>query len=690
MYTISDVYKQENLVLSYQRLVTNPESTYKDFFRDTYSTYAMALDKNICFLRSKVKAGYLPATSIRTFMPKANGLSRMYTLLTIEDQIVYQAYANVIAEALFNISQIRNRYKKSVFGNLYAGKGSIFFYQKWQDSYKAYTKSIIKSYERGNKYIASFDLTACYDSINHRLLYDILTKKCRLSDNCAKSFVQLLEKWESADRMELGTGIPQGPQASGIIAESVLAEYDSFIEGLQKNLSFQYFRYVDDIRILAKDERTVQWVLFLLDIKSKELGLFPQSSKIVIHEITNIDEEIKRISKPLFDDEFDDDKNAKIAVKAIQKMLKEDPADLTTIKRYFRYVKQDSKSNKLAISAVRKYPNMIHSFAYYVKRYPRKVPQSICAYIEECCCDKTRQFAAGMLLESVIGNLTIRDSAHFCAMATDILKADRKNKFIVDDRYKLQLITLILLYGNQLTKQQRNIIADCSWWIKSKLMYQIARYDLDGKIGPNYIIESLQSSSSDIALAGAHYYLIEAKTEKLPAIRTLSPVAQNLLKQAGLIQRSQYSNSQIQRYLGEITETKISFGWKKKLGREHNQLERTLFVALGYWKTDLTAFVNLWDTMDDRICSLLTVAHPELGGYTFGKIGCIEKSKKFISYLPKFHKMCMEIHELRLSSHLSHAEIRRTQKYTGPIQQQKRKQIKRLIAEGISELVEYW
>ena len=78
----------------------------------------------------------------------------------------------------------------------------------------------------------------------------------------------------------------------------------------------------------------------LLDVKSKELGLFPQSSKIVIHEVTNIDNEIKRISKPLFDDEFDDEKNAEIAVKAIQKMLKDDPADLTTIKRYFRYVKR--------------------------------------------------------------------------------------------------------------------------------------------------------------------------------------------------------------------------------------------------------------------------------------------------------------------------------------------------------------
>lgn len=690
MYTISDVYKKENLFLSYQRLVTNPESIYKDFFRDTYSTYAMALEKNISFLQSKVKAGYLPSTSIRTFMPKANGLSRMYTLLTIEDQIVYQAYANVIAEALLNVSQIKNRYKKSVFGNLYSGKESIFFYQKWQDSYKAYTKSIIKSYERGNKYIASFDLTACYDSINHRLLYDILTKKCHLSDNCAKSFVQLLEKWESADRMELGTGIPQGPQASGIVAEAVLAEYDSFIEGLQKNLSFQYFRYVDDIRILAKDEKTVQWVLFLLDAKSKELGLFPQSSKIVIHEVTNIDNEIKRISKPLFDDEFDDEKNAEIAVKAIQKMLKDDPADLTTIKRYFRYVKQDSRSNKLAISAVRKFPNMIHSFAYYVKRYPRKVPQSICAYIEECCCDKTRQFAAGMLLESAIGNLTSKDSEYFCAMATDILKADHKNKFIVDDRYKLQLITLILLYGNRLTKQQRNIIADCSWWVKSKLMYQIAKLELVDKIGENYIVECLQSPTSDIALAGANYHLLASNTEELPAIKTLSPVAQNLLKQAGIIQRSQYSSSQIQRYLGEIIGIKTSFSWKKKLGREHNQLERTLFVALGYWKTDLTAFVNLWDTMDDRVCSLLTTAHPELGGYTLGVIGGIKDSKKFNARLPKFHKMCMEIHKLRASSHLSHSKIKGSQKYTGPISQQKRKQIKNLLSEGIAELVEYW
>ena len=161
-----DISKQDNLLLAYNRLLTNPESTYKNFFRDTYSAYGMAISKNIALLHKKVKSGYLPVDTVRVFMPKANGLSRMYTLMSIEDQIVYQAYANVLAEALVTNPKVKRRYKKSVFGNLYSNADSLFFYQKWQDSYKAYTKAIIKAYENGNKYIASFDLTACYDSIN--------------------------------------------------------------------------------------------------------------------------------------------------------------------------------------------------------------------------------------------------------------------------------------------------------------------------------------------------------------------------------------------------------------------------------------------------------------------------------------------------------------------------------------------
>lgn len=699
MYTINNVAKRSNLALAYARLLTNPESTYKNFFRDTYSIYGMASEKNIALLQKRVKTGYLPTQSIRVFMPKANGLNRMYTLLSIEDQIVFQAYANILARSLTSLPEITKRYKKSVFGNLCAQPDSDFFYQRWQDSYKAYTKAIIRAFQKGYKHIASFDLTACYDSINHNLLRSILKDKFFFSENCAKTFTDLIEQWESADGRELGTGIPQGPQASGIVAEAVLQEYDAYIETLQRTMQFVYYRYVDDIRIMAPDEDTVKWVLFLLDKKSKELGLFPQSSKISTHEITDIDKEIKRISKPLFEDEFDDDKKAQIATEAIRKLLKEDSADLTSIRRYFQCVSQNSKTNKLAISALKKYPNLIHSFAYYVQRYPRIIPPSISKYIYQCCIDKTQQFAAGILLESAKGKLNNTEAGRFSDLAKDLLNRDKRTPFIIDCRFKAQLLAFILQYDTAAFGKRRiSYVAKSNWWVKSSFIHMAEKDGCIGKMKESVLIEFIKKTdeskydAADLPLAVANHYLLSGSVHALPALSEVAPIAQNVFKESGLISRSRYSNSQINKYLYELTQNQYKASWKRILGREHDQVERMLFTALGYWKTDLTAFVNLWDTLDDRICSVLTSGHHELGGYSLGHIGSSinRNNRVFPSHLPCFFKMCLEIHELRLSTHLSHPEIRATHAYTGPIQSNKRKTIQKLIREGIDELVRFW
>ncbi len=690
MYKISNVYKKDNLILAFDRLLSNPESTYKNYFRNAYFAYGIALESNIAILQKKIKSGYLPLSTIRSFMPKANGLSRMYTLMSIEDQIVYQAYANIVSKALSSKQIIRKRYKNIVFGNLPSSSESIYFYRPWQDSYKAYTKSIIKAYQNGNKYIASFDLTACYDSINHHLLWNILKDSYHFSESCTNQFIQLIEKWESSDGLELGTGIPQGPLASGIIAEIVLAEYDSLIESLQKNLDFKYYRYVDDIKILSNDESTVRWVLFLLDKKSKELGFFPQSTKITIHEISNIDDEIKRISKPLFGDDFDDDRKSAVAVSSIRQILKKNSDDITTIKRYFQYIKQDAKSNRVAITAISKFPNLIHSFTFYIKRYPRKLPVSLTNYIYNCCNDKTQQFSAGVLLESSIGKFNDKDAERFLLLSKKILDEDKKYPYICDSRFKSQLLCVIILYGKRFGVQQKNCIKKSDWWVQSNFIYQAYKYNMVDKVEVNYLSSCLQENICDISIAAASCYLVSNKNYNLPKVNEMSSYSQNIFKAASLIQRSQYSCSQINRYLRELTNVTFKFRWKKALGKEHNYIERTLFTAICYWNTDLTAFVNIWDTLDDKMCSLLVVKHAELGGYTLGKVGGIKDSNGFKNNIPKFHCMCMAIHEMRLSSYLSHSEIKNSHKYTGPIPQKMRKQIIKLITEGIEELIEYW
>ena len=688
MYTMSSIRKNENLKLAYKRILTNPESTYKSYFRDVYTAFGMSADDNIRIIAHKLTAGYIPNKSIRAFMPKSNGLNRMYTLLSIEDQIVYQAFANIIAEAITD-SKVLKRYKKCVFGNLYNGKNSMFFYQQWQDSYKAYTRAVISAYQNGNEYIASFDLTACYDSINHSLLKSILTKH-HISNNCADEFIRLLGRWESADGIPIGTGIPQGPQASGIVAEAVLSEYDQYIEKLKKQYKFEYFRYVDDIRILSDNRENVEWILFLLDKKSKELGLFPQSSKITVHKIVDIDAEVKRISTPLFENDFSEDDRKDYARKNIAQLIKKDPPDLTSIKRYFHFVEHSDKTNKIAIRVAKKYPNMIHSVAYYVQRYPRKVPKYLTNYIYKCCQDKTQQFASGILLEAIIDNLNSIEYKRFGDLANILLKENNSREFIIDCRFKAMLLVFSMLYGNITDKKIHRLFdKEENWWVKKEVLSKTQKYSKDAKFnGLN--IRCIKYTPSDVSIIVASNIISETASFRLPKIEDVDPMAQNLLKEAKLIQRNRYSNSQISRYISEIIGNTVSFPWRKKLKNEHSQLELKFFRAHCYWNTDLTAFVNLWDTIDDSICYALVSAHPELGGYQLGSIGAIKDSKKFRKNVPSFYKMLMEIHDMRLKSHLSHSVVKKTQKYTGPIAYKEKRKIQNLIKAGITELVSYW
>ncbi len=60
-----------------------------------------------------------------------------------------------------------------------------------------------------------------------------------------------------------------------------------------------YLRYVDDIKILAKTELDLRAKLVKLDIASKEIGLFPQTAKINMRKVTDPEDEIKSVSRPL-------------------------------------------------------------------------------------------------------------------------------------------------------------------------------------------------------------------------------------------------------------------------------------------------------------------------------------------------------------------------------------------------------
>lgn len=292
---IEEVYARENLERAWLWLKSNSDRMFKQHFRNSYRNYETIKDTFLNTIALELEQNtYTPSPACKIFFPKPSGILRPYSLLTVKDQLVYQAFANVIAERLLPLT--KPRYDKKIFGNQYAGKNSTWFYRKWSRCYSRYNKAAQKAFESGKLYSASFDLTACYDTIDHGVLSHFLSELgCSIDFN--RRLCSYLSVWTATDHEDLiyqHHGIPQGPLSSGILSEVILKAFDDerLIDGVS------YFRYVDDIRLFSDSELQLRSELVRLDTVSKKIGLFPQSGKIGIHKIKNIEDELQSLSHP--------------------------------------------------------------------------------------------------------------------------------------------------------------------------------------------------------------------------------------------------------------------------------------------------------------------------------------------------------------------------------------------------------
>jgi hypothetical protein len=101
MTHLENVFDIKNLRRAYRWILSNHDSEYKSYFRDSYDAFAIASETHLKWIRGEgVKERYQLAHASKVLTPKPSGILRPITLLTVEDQIVYQACVNPIAEAL--------------------------------------------------------------------------------------------------------------------------------------------------------------------------------------------------------------------------------------------------------------------------------------------------------------------------------------------------------------------------------------------------------------------------------------------------------------------------------------------------------------------------------------------------------------------------------------------------------------
>lgn len=674
------LYRIENLQRAWRWIRSNPDAGYKTYFREHYAAYTTAQDALLKDLSDRLRRGaYVPAPSCKIYLPKASGILRPYSLLNVEDQIVYQAAANVVAERLF--PRVRHRYFTQVFGHLYAGRSSIWFYRKWSKGYKAFNKAAMDAHAGGKVFTASFDLTAFYDSIDHRVLTHFL-ERFGVDRDLVRGLCEWLSVWTSTEAQILqGHGIPQGPLSSGLIAETVLTHLD---EHKWAKAGVDYLRYVDDIRLFAKTEHTLRASLIQLDRLSKDIGLFPQSGKISIHRVTDIREELKSISQPI-----------ETAVKAkevdqakvLRRLVELSPRYRISDKTRFKYLLAHARPNAVLTERLWRIldyaPEMYESVARYLARspkLPRKTSREVVRRIEK---EKLYPAVAAAFLRAVTANLHPDE----VSKARTKLKALWARKSPSADVIAA-LGRWLLQHGGLTANQTKYVCRRArSSWLRSSLLLAADAACSDLPLRQSLSASALQDGSTDPAICGA---VIAGKDGVKPplGVRQMQRQASLVLKEFGLVRRASGRVCGIDATVKLLNPGTATVNWRVFFGAKYRQAERQLIVCRGYAGTDATAWVQGLDVFNDLLLDALYRVDGTLGGYQLGNIGGTTKSRPVAlrTRFPHVLALAEVVHEKRYQSDLAHPKVRGTSQPTGRIPFRFIGESKRLLLRAVDEI----
>jgi retron-type reverse transcriptase len=687
---LSRVMSRPNLDRAWQWTRTNTERAYRLYCGDIWRASSLAIESRLARIRERLKSGtYTPDDATKLLLPKPSGVQRPYTLLSVSDQIVYQAFANVIAERL--VVRVHDRYNRSTFGHLYAGRSSPFFYQRWKRSYRLYTDAMRSAYAKGYVYTASFDLTACYDSIDHAVIRHSL-RELKLDGEFIDEFLRLLGRWTGfsggKQRIFHGHGIPQGPLPSGLVAETVLRYFDD----ADSRRGIKYFRYVDDIRLFAKDERSLRRELVALDVRSKQLGLFPQSSKIHIHRVTRIEDEFKSISLPAGHPGAAIPKSPVAVREELQRLSARYAVPNGTRFKYLLSLAQPENplAQRLA-EIVGRDPALYESAFRYIERVPRltqKTSEAVMALLPKH--DVYPGFAAA-LLRAVRINLHHKVRRRINAYARKCLTGPSRTR---DPQLYASAIAALAFDGKLSFAQMKTAVEwPHSWWTRAACLPFINEAAIGRPSFEALVHKALRDPVADVALVAAELSVVGRLNRPVP-IANVHEAGQEVLRKFGVIGRMAKPGCEIAPLVaGVLGPAAQALDWRRLFSpRTYRHVTARFAVWRGYKDTDPTAWVALTDTINDILLGQLFPHDGGIGSHTVGKIGSVlgSTTSAFARKYPKMWRACTDLHSLRLESDLAHPLVKTSGKPTRRIRYRELSPQLNVLRAGWGELHAMW
>lgn len=222
--------------------------------------------------------------------PKSNFILRPCARPLLKDLVVYQSVVKYIGSKVYrnipkDISYSFNKFKDKF------SKDKKRHIDHWL-AFEERTIQLCKSYDYLlTSDIASFFEHICHDVLKERLL--LLNTSDSYSNAVNFLINKLLSKWSQTDNIR-NFSLPQGPDASRILADIYLYPVD---KKMRENRKIIYFRYMDDIRLFAKNKHDLKLALIDLVKELRELKLNLNAKKTKIYE-TQDKESLKNVIDP--------------------------------------------------------------------------------------------------------------------------------------------------------------------------------------------------------------------------------------------------------------------------------------------------------------------------------------------------------------------------------------------------------
>jgi len=684
-----------NTMRAYRWINTNSDARYKNLFRDSYAAFAISSGRNLSRLKqSLVRHAYEPSHASKVYLPKPSGVLRPFTLLTTNDQIVYQSCVNIIAEKLKTIT--KQRYRKRVFNHLYAGKSSRYFYLKWQDSYRMFSDDVRHLHNSGYVWVANFDLTSFYDSIDHNVLRHFL-RELKIDEDLIQFLLRCLKVWTSSTWSNQSNtiyhehGIPQGPQASGMLSEVVLQHLDAVGE---KGRRTHYRRYVDDIKVFAKKENFLRQKLIALDLASKEIGLFPQTSKINIRKVLDPEDEIKSVSIPPEPSLSGFLNQAKLKKRILELTRRGTvSAELNTRFKYLLgHAEPNYEISNRVVKLIERHPENCEVICNYLRKFsklPKKTAQYVFQYING---EEHYHFVHGSLILSVIDNIQAPERqkiSQFCYDRLFKTKTPRKWMLPPQTTYKSALISWVLrenLINFSELVTLRNDEVD--WWVRKSILRELT-VDHYGKPSvETFLNQCLHLSESEVSRCAAAS-IIKNRMKVVSPYGAATIEAKECLKSAGLIRsigRPPSLVGTVLKYvLGVASE---NYDWKKLLGPNlHRDAEALAVTIKQGFEVDIDSFLVRLDSLFDLIFA--EVGKRINPGFTYTNYGVPLNSppRALRTGIPDVLAGFKALHDTRISSSTAHPRSRRIGVSTRRLKHSDFYRIRAQIVAGIDEIM---